>query len=176
MPVEIGPEWDPAAHDYGDGNFFPSTEPGRDMAAMMGLVTLGAISAGVGLAGFIAYEAAGALAGACIPDIAIGAVEGSGAAEEIIATSILRSGATTSAEQASLEANEFLVQMAYRRNIQALMTEEAALTAAQDEAAQIMVAAALSLATIGIALDLAISKVNEQESLNMFFTSGLGHF
>lgn len=47
--VEIGPEWDPAAHDYGDGNFFPSTGPGREMAMIMGLAALSSLAlVGVG--------------------------------------------------------------------------------------------------------------------------------
>src|SRR5438045_3534395 len=49
MPVEIGSEWDPAAHDYGNGNYLPSTEPGRAMAGIMGLTALAAMgAAGVG--------------------------------------------------------------------------------------------------------------------------------
>lgn len=57
MPVEIGPEWDPAAHDYGNGSYLPSTSPGREMALVMGLTAVTAFSlAGVGA--FFTYGAA----------------------------------------------------------------------------------------------------------------------
>lgn len=57
MPVEIGPEWDPAAHDYGNGTFFAGTEEGRTAAMIMGLTALAAFGAAGVYAGFT-YAAA----------------------------------------------------------------------------------------------------------------------
>lgn len=56
MSVEIGPEWDPAAHDYGNGGFLPETGPGREMAAIMGLTALSAFAM-VGVGAFFTHAA-----------------------------------------------------------------------------------------------------------------------
>lgn len=58
MGVEIGTDWDPAAHDYGNGGFLPSTGPGREMAGIMGITTLAALSA-VGVGAYFSAAAVG---------------------------------------------------------------------------------------------------------------------
>lgn len=57
MPVEIGPEWDPAAHDYGNGTFFADTEEGRTAALILGLTALAAFGV-VGVYAGFTYAAA----------------------------------------------------------------------------------------------------------------------
>lgn len=174
MPVEIGPEWDPAAHNYENaetGSYFPATGPGREMAMVMGLTTLAALTA-VGAAAFAAGGTIGAgvvtiettkvLSTAEIADL-YGLTEG----EAMIYASAFRKGWTAA------QAAKFVADMAFKRFLQsgeisavAFAQAQAELVAAQQRASQIQ-------SVIDAAIIEATARVNEQAALSLFFASGM---
>lgn len=179
MPVEIGPEWDPAAHDYENaetGSYFPSTGPGREMALVMGLGTLAALAAVGGIvfalggalgAGVITTETTAVLTTEQIMNI-YGITE----AEAMIYQSIVRAGGTAGAASVA-RALQFVADMAVKRFLQNGLSSVAALAAAQAEVVEIQLRAAQNQSVIDAAIIEAQARVNYQSALSLFFASGM---
>lgn len=168
MPVEIGPEWDPAAHDYGER---PYTEEGKKAAIVMGATWLAALAAMSGViwalggtigAGVVTVETTQVLTTEQLMSI-YGLHEG----EALIYASALRKGWTAA------QAAKFVADLAVKRFLQSGQISTVAAVLAQQELEAVQQRAGQIQSVVDAAIIEAQARVNEQAALSLFFTSGL---